>query len=209
MTWVLPTRLHCNFYKSPFWNLNPNLTTAPFIQMIDEEACHIMAILGFIFLLFLWLTVTFHVTPSIHSHLFPFILIHFRSSFYLFPFPVHFPVMDSYALVLIPSGLLFYALALVHVMCPSSRPFRISLVRNRYIVASLFWLCTLLVLYFCIFLVVLFDSLFRQLYSLLVPLVWDQLERAPFFQSLVPPFPFHLEFAPSSSLLLPGCCSSP
>jgi len=150
----------------------------------------------------------FHVTPSIHSHLFPFILIYFHSSFYLFPFPVCFPVTDSYALILIPSRLLFYALVLVHVMCPSSRPFHISLVRDRYVVASLFWLCTLLVLYFRIFLVVLFDSLFRQLYSLLVSLVWDQLERAPFFQSLVPPFPFHLEFAPSSSLLLPGCCSS-
>jgi len=150
----------------------------------------------------------FRVTPSIHSHLFPFIPIHFRSSFYSFPFPVRFPVMDSYALVLVPSGLSFYALALVHVMCPSSRPFRISLVHDRYVVASLFQLCTLLVLYFCIFPVVLFDSLFRQLYSLLVPLVWDQLERAPFFQSLIPPFPFHPEFAPSSSLLLPGCCSS-
>jgi len=154
------------------------------------------------------LFVTFCVTPSIHSHLFPFILIHFHSSFYSFPFPVHSLVTDSYILVLVPSGLLFYALALVHVMCPSSRLFCISLVCDRYIVASLFWLCTLLVLYFCIFPVVLFDSLFRQLYSLLDSLVWDQLEHAPFFQSLVPPFPFHLEFAPSSSLLLPGCCSS-
>jgi len=132
----------------------------------------------------------FRVTPSIHSHLFPFIPIHFHSSFYSFPFPICFLVMDSYALVLVPSGLLFYALALVHVMCPSSRPFHISLVHNHYIVASLFQLCTLLVLYFRIFLVILFDSLFRQLYSLLVPLVWDQLEHAPFFQSLIPPFPF-------------------
>jgi len=73
-------------------------------------------------------------------------------------------------------------------MCPSSRLFRISLVRDRYVVASLFRLCTLLVLYFCIFPVVLFNSLFRQLYLLLVSLVWDQLERAPFFQSLIPPF---------------------
>jgi len=151
--------------------------------------------------------VTFRVTPSIHSHLFPFILIHFHSSFYSFLFPVCFLVTDSYTLVLVLSGLLFYALALVHIMFPSSRPFHISLIRDRYIVASLFQLCTCLVLYFRIFLVVLFDSLFRQLYSLLVPLVWDQLERAPFFQSLVPPFPFHPEFAPSS-LLLPGCCSS-
>jgi len=151
----------------------------------------------------------FHVTPSIHSHLFPFILIHFRSSFYSFLFPICFPVTDSYTLILVPSGLSFYASALVYIMCPSSRPFRISLVHNRYVVASLFWLCTLLVLYFRIFPVVLFDSLFRQLYSLLVSPVWDQLERAPFFQSLIPPFPFHLEFAPSSSLLLPGCCSSP
>jgi len=144
-----------------------------------------------------------------YSHLFPFIPIHFCSSFYLFPFPVCFPVTDSYTLVLVPSGLSFYALALLHVMCPSSRPFRISLVRNHYVVASLFQLHTLLVLYFRIFPVALFDSLFRQLYSLLVSLVWDQLECAPFFQSLVPPFPFHPEFAPSSSLLLPGCCSSP
>ena len=151
----------------------------------------------------------FCVTPSIHSHLFPFISIHFRSSFYSFPFPVRFLVTDSYALILILSGLSFYALALVHIMCPSSRPFRIPLVHDHYIVASLFQLCTLLVLYFHIFLVVLFNSLFRQLYSLLVPLVWDQLECAPFFQSLVPPFPFHPEFAPSSSLLLPGCCSNP
>ena len=147
------------------------------------------------------------LSHSVSLHLF--ILIHFRSSFYSFLFPIRFPVMDSYALILVPSGLLFYASALVYVMCPSSRPFRISLVRNHYVVASLFQLCTLLVLYFRIFLVVLFDSLFRQLYSLLVSPVWDQLERAPFFQSLVPPFPFHPEFAPSSSLLLPGCCSSP
>jgi len=152
--------------------------------------------------------VMFCVTPPIHSHLFPFIPIHFRSSFYSFPFPVCFPVTDSYALVLVPSGLSFCASALVHIMCPSSRPFHISLVRDCYVVASLFRLCTLLVLCFRIFPVVLFDSLFRQLYSLLVPLVWDQLEHAPFFQSLIPPFPFHLEFAPSSSLLLPGCCSS-
>jgi len=166
----------------------------------------------------LWVDVTFRVTPSIHSHLFPFIPIHshlfpfipihFHSSFYSFPFPICFPVTDSYTLVLIPSRLLFYTLALVHVMCPSSRPFHISLVCDHYIVASLFRLCTLLILYFCIFPVVLFDFLFRQLYLLLVPLVWDQLEHAPFFQSLVPPFPFHPEFAPSSSLLLPGCCSS-
>jgi len=157
---------------------------------------------------FVSVSVTFRVTPSIHSHLFPFIPIHFHSSFYSFPFPVRFPVTDSYALILVPSGLSFYTLALVYVMCPSSRPFCISLVRDCYVVASLFWLCTLLVLYFHIFPVVLFDSLFRQLYSLLVSLVWDQLEHAPFFQSLVPPFPFHPEFAPSSSLLLPGCCSS-
>jgi len=150
----------------------------------------------------------FRVTPSIHSHLFPSIPIHFHSSFYSFPFPIRFLVTDSYTLILVPSRLLFYALALLHVMCPSSRPFRISLVCDRYVVASLFRLHTLLILYFCIFPVVLFDSLFRQLYLLLVSLVWDQLEHAPFFQSLVPPFPFHPEFAPSSSLLLPGCFSS-
>ena len=153
-------------------------------------------------------TVMFHVTPSIHSHLFPFILIHFHSSFYSFPFPIHFPVTDSYTLILVPSRLSFYASALVHIMCPSSRPFCIFLVCDRYIVASLFWLCTCLVLYFHIFLVVLFDSLFRQLHSLLAPLVWDQPEHALFFQSLIPPFPFHLEFAPLASLLLLGCCSS-
>jgi len=153
-------------------------------------------------------TVMFHVTPSIHSHLFPFIPIHFCSSCYLFPFPICFLVTDSYALVLVPSGLMFYTLVLVHVMCPSSRPFCISLIHDCYVVTSLFWLCTLLVLYFHVFPVVLFDSLFRQLYWLLVPLVWDQLEHALFFQSLIPPFPFHPEFAPSSSLLLLGCCSS-
>jgi len=157
----------------------------------------------------------FCVTPSIHSHLFPFIPIHFHSSFYSFLFPICSLVSDSYILILVPSGLSFYTLALVHVMCPSSRPFRISLVCDCYVVASLFRLCTLLVLHSCVFPVVLFDSLFRQLYSLLVPLVWDQLECAPFFQSLVPPFPFtwssllqvHSSFWGVAQVL--GCHNSP
>jgi len=132
----------------------------------------------------------FRVTPSIHSHLFPFIPIHFHSSFYSFLFPIRFPVTDSYTLILVPSGLSFYASALVHIMCPSSRPFRISLVHDRYIVASLFRLCTPLVLYFCIFPVVLFNSLFRQLYSLLVSLVWDNLNMPCSSNLLFLHFPF-------------------
>jgi len=150
-----------------------------------------------------------------HFILFPysfsFILIHFRSSFHSFLFSVRSPVSDSYVLVLVPSGLSSYVSVLVHVMRPSSRPLRMPFVRDRYVVASLFRICTPSRLHFRVFPVALLDSLFRQLYSLLVPPVWDQSERAPFFQSLVPLFPstsLHPEFAPSSSLLLPGCCSS-
>jgi len=144
-----------------------------------------------------------HFIPLSYS--FSFISIHpFIHSHSLYIFWSQSPML-SFSF---PSGLLFYTLVLVHIMCPSSRLFHISLICDCYIVASLFQLCTLLVLHSHILLVVLFNSLFRQLYSLLVPLVWDQLECALFFQSLVPPFPFHLEFTPSSSLLL-GCCSSP
>jgi len=71
-----------------------------------------------------------------------FIFIHLCSSFHLFLFSVHSPVSDSCTSSLVPPGLLSYTLVLVHVMCPSSRPFCIPFIRDHYVVASLFQICT-------------------------------------------------------------------
>jgi len=149
------------------------------------------------------------------SYSFSFIFLHFRSSFHSFLFSVCSLVLDSCVLILVPSGLLSYASVFIHVMCPSSRPFHMPFVHDCYVIASLFWTCTPSHFTLHVFLVVLFDSLFRQLYSLLVPPVWDQSECALFFQSLVPLLPFtwslllqaHSSFRGVAQVL--SCCNSP
>jgi len=187
-----------------------SLTFGPTVNNITTSTCGDLD-LG-------WKTLSCPVSSHSIPYSFSFIFIHFRSSFHSFLFSIHSLVSDSYVLVLVPSRLLSYTSVLVHVMHPSSRPFHMSFVHDRYIVASLFWTCTLLVLHFCDFPVVLFNSLFRQPYSLLVPPVGDQSECALFFQSLIPPIPF-LPFT-QSSLLQPhssfwgvawilGCRNSP
>jgi len=71
----------------------------------------------------------------IHSHSFPFIL-----SFV--------PILRTFSsLGLLRSrshslGPSSYASVLIHIMCPSSRPFRMPFVRDRYVVASLFRICS-------------------------------------------------------------------
>ena len=92
-----------------------------------------------------WYFVTFRVI-SLYSPFIPysfsFIFIRFRSSLHSFLFSVRSPVSDSYVLVLVPSGLSSYVSVLIHVMRPSPGPFRMPFVRDRYIVASLFRICT-------------------------------------------------------------------
>jgi len=148
---------------------------------------------------FIHCPIHFHSFPfiSIHFHSFLFISVHSSTDFhYLYIFQSQTPTLLFSSL-----WTLVYTLVLIHVTCPSSRSFQIPSVCDQSVVAFLFQICTASHLHSCFFLVVLFHFLFRQLYSLSSSPVWDQLESAPFLQSLIPQSPLHLELAPSALLL--------
>jgi len=97
----------------------------------------------------------------IHFHLFPFISVHPSiHSHSLYIFWSWIPTLMFHSL-----QTLVYTLVLIHVTCPSSRPFQIPFVHDQSVVASVFWICTASRLHSPFFPVVVFPFLFRQLYS--------------------------------------------